>query len=207
MDTLPKIEHLVVGPIQTNCYIIETESGVIVVDPGDEPQTIKQALGERVVIHILITHAHFDHVGALDDLIQTYNCPWTLGKKDISLLETLSRDAQMFGLSRKLKVQPTQTVSDNDSVQIGGLTFAVIECPGHTPGSVTYYNKDNNWAFTGDTLFATSCGRCDLPGGDPRAIQESLVKLCKLPGDTLILCGHGPVTTLEWCKKYNPYCS
>ncbi len=192
-----KVSMLTLGDYQVNCYILYEEDSktCCVVDPGYEPDRIAeklQDLGLRLEA-ILLTHGHFDHVGAVRDLAADTDCAVYLNPKDLSLPPQLTAGPLYY----------THTYGEGDTLHLAGLTFSVMETPGHTPGSVCLTCQDA--LISGDTLFAGSCGRWDLPGGDPQAIKASLARLAKLPDSFWVLPGHGETTTLSAEKKYNPY--
>ncbi len=185
---------LPLGAYQTNCYLAWGEgSGCVVIDPGYEPDVIleaAQSLG-RTVDAILLTHGHFDHVGAVRELVAQTGCRVYLHEKDLSMPPQLTAG----------KLYYTHLYSG--PVHEAGLTLQVLHTPGHTPGSVCLLCGDV--MFSGDTLFEGSCGRTDLPGGSWETICASLRALAALPGDYTVCPGHGPATTLKEERKWNPY--
>ena len=201
------VEVLAVGPLQTNCYVVDDGAGACaVVDPGGDAAAIAAALGGRPVSLVLVTHAHFDHVGALDDLAARSRGGWVAGEADArALAAPCAPGARDFGYDVRVASRPSRTLSDGDVVVAGALRLRVLACPGHTPGGVSYIEDDRGLAFTGDTLFAGSAGRTDLDGGDPRALARSLARLAELPADTLVLPGHGPASTIRLERARNPY--
>ena len=188
MVTLP------LGAYQTNCYLVwgENSHRCAVIDPGYQPQTVlsqAEKLGKTVEA-ILLTHGHFDHVGAVNDLAEEAGCPVYLHPQDRTLPPELTAGV----------LCPTEPYPA--SLTVAGLTFCVLHTPGHTGGSVCLLAED--CIFSGDTLFQGSCGRTDL-GGDWAAILRSLQTLKNLPGNYKVFPGHGPDTTLEAERMYNPY--
>ena len=182
---------------QTNCYILhqEASSSCVVIDPGYTPEVILDFLaGKGLKLEaILLTHGHFDHVGAVRDLAAETGCRVWLNPDDLSMPPKLTAGPLYY----------TDTYSEGDTISPAGISFQVLSTPGHTPGSVCLIAED--FLFSGDTLFAGSCGRTDLPGGSTRAIRESLRRLAALPQDYSVHPGHGESTTLAWEKQYNPY--
>ena len=191
------IHTLSVGMLHTNCYIVAAAGGdtCLVIDPGDSAQKIR-ALLERenlTVAAILLTHGHFDHDGAVKDLIAKYDCPVYMHKHEMFL-------PAAFPTGRRLY---THTVADNETLSLANLSVQVLHTPGHTPGSVCYLIEDA--LFSGDTLFAGGCGRTDFPCGSWDTIQQSLQRLAALTEDFTVYPGHGEATTLAAEKRYNPY--
>ena len=191
------IHTLAVGPLQTNCYIVwgDEYPDCVVIDPGSEAHKIlsaAQQLGKKIAA-ILLTHGHFDHVGAVRELSVQTGCPVWLCAQDTVLPEQLTAGKLFY----------TDTYGEGDTLTPAGLTFSVWHTPGHTPGSVCL--TCGQALFTGDTLFAGSCGRTDLPGGNWAQMTQSLSRLSALQTDYAIYPGHGEATTLLAEKRYNPY--
>lgn len=191
------LHTLPLGAYQTNCYILhqEASSSCVVIDPGYTPEIILDFLaGKGLTLEaILLTHGHFDHVGAVRDLAAETGCRVWLNPDDLSMPPKLTAGPLYY----------TDTYSEGDTISPAGISFQVLSTPGHTPGSVCLIAE--NFLFSGDTLFAGSCGRTDLPGGSTRAIRESLRRLAAIPQDYSVHPGHGESTTLAWEKQYNPY--
>ena len=191
------MKHLALGAYQTNCYLVwdEASSTCVVIDPGYEPDTILyevKNLGKEIAA-VLLTHGHFDHVGAVKDLAAETGCPVYLCAEDLSMPPQMTAGPLYY----------TNTYAEGDFVELAGLSFKVLHTPGHTPGSVCLQCK--NALFSGDTLFWGSCGRTDLPGGDWTTIRTSLKRLANLSGDFTVYPGHGDATTLSFERKMNPY--
>ena len=189
---------LVLGPLETNCYLVSDErSGLCaVIDPATRSAKIletAQAQGWRVGC-ILLTHAHFDHTGALKSLHAALpDVPVYVHAQDTDNNTNMSNGNLVY----------TNTYADGGIVSCGGLTFRVLHTPGHTPGSVCLQCGDA--LFTGDTLFAGSYGRTDFIGGDEAAMRRSLARLGHLEGDYTVLPGHGESSTLDYERRTNPY--
>lgn len=183
-----------------NCYLlVDPPSGQLgVIDPGSDPSpTLLRLCVDNgwTLSHILLTHGHFDHMGGVAELRRTFpDAQVHLHAADAGLSEPLTPTAPLRGLS---------LWADGDTVVLGGLTVEVLHTPGHTAGSVTLRCQDA--LFTGDTLFAGTAGRTDLPGGDPAAMRASLKRLADLPGDLHIYPGHGLGSTLDRERQRNPY--
>ncbi len=192
-----QIHVLPLGDYQTNCYILHNDdsSDCVVLDPGYEPEIILSYLSEKKLnlTAIALTHCHFDHVGAVKELAAQTDCRVYLNEKDLALPPMLTNGPLYY----------TDTYKDGDTVPLAGIPFRVLETPGHTPGSVCLMTGAH--LFSGDTLFAGSCGRTDLPGGDSRAMRDSLRKLAALEGNYNVYPGHGSATTLAREKQTNPY--
>lgn len=191
-----KIYTLPLGQLQTNCYLVADGDGVAaVIDPAAEPERILQTARESslTIRAILLTHGHFDHVGAIAGLTQALHCPVWMHENELTLPEYLT-DGPLYY---------TDGYGEGDTVTVGKLNFTVLHTPGHTPGSVCLRCEDA--LFTGDTLFAGSCGRTDFSGGSGSEMCRSLRRLAQLPGDLAVYPGHGEATTLEREKRENPY--
>ncbi len=202
-----RVEAVVVGELRENCYLMDDGAGgVVVVDPGDEWPLIEGAIGGRPVSAVLVTHFHADHVGALGALVEATGAPWYIGQADAPMLAPgRARSAHPRYPAVEVRVPPTGALRGRDVVEAGLRRFEVIDCPGHSKGGVTYFERRAGVAFTGDTLFAGSCGRTDLTGGSGRAMADSLARLAKLPEATLVLPGHGPRSTIGAERAGNPY--
>ena len=191
------IETYPLGAYQTNCYIVyEDESpDCIVIDPGYEPDTVLLALKglKKNLAAILLTHGHFDHVGAVKILAADTDCDVYIHENDLSLPATLTAGP----------LYHTHTYDEGDTLEIAGLSIQVLHTPGHTPGCVCLMIEEN--LFSGDTLFRDSCGRTDLPGGNGAELFKSLRRLAALPGDYRVLPGHGMESTLDEERENNPY--
>ena len=192
-----KIHVLPLGDYQTNCYIVHEENSTdcLIIDPGYEPEIISSYLEEKGLTPaaILLTHCHFDHVGAVKDLAAQYDCKVFLDKKELAMPPMLTNGPLYY----------TDGYGDGDTLTLAGIPIQVLETPGHTPGSVCLIMEDT--LFPGDTLFAGSCGRTDLPCGDARAMRDSLRRLAALSENYRVCPGHGPSSTLNREKQTNPY--
>lgn len=195
------VKTLPVGQLETNCYVVVNEESLdcVVIDPGDESNTILDYIeSNRLKCRaIMLTHGHYDHVGAVKEVMEDTGCELYINPRDEGYAPGLS------GMKFKMP-EGGKYYDDGDVISAAGFTFKIIATPGHTPGSVCIICEDA--LFTGDTLFRGSCGRTDLPGGSMRAELESLKKLCLLPGDYEVYPGHMDCTSLERERRFNHYC-
>jgi hydroxyacylglutathione hydrolase len=203
-------EILPVGPLQCNCSIIgdETTREAMVIDPGDEIQSILALVCKHnlQVKQIIITHAHIDHVGGAMKLRAATGAPILLNQNDYELLKMLDMQATWVGMPSPGKVEIDQSIGHADTVKAGSHTANIILTPGHTQGSICLYFPVEKKLIAGDTLFAGSIGRTDLPGGSFEKIIDSLHdKLLALPDDTVVIPGHGPQTTIGEERENNPF--
>ena len=215
MASSDEIRCFVVGDIQTNCYAYVSEGSCMVVDPGASGARIAQALADVPVTLVVATHRHHDHVGGVRELVEATGAPWCIGAIDAEgALQALELSSHVFDVS-DAKCQeianppePDRLLHEGDTLEVGTARFRVIETPGHTPGGIVLLGEGTaaGVAFMGDTLFAGSCGRCDLVGGSWPAMQKTLARIAELidPGTTL-LCGHGQATTMAQELATNPY--
>jgi glyoxylase-like metal-dependent hydrolase (beta-lactamase superfamily II) len=202
------IKTLAVGPIMANCFIVGCDQTreAAVIDPGDEADRILLALADLrlTVVQIINTHGHFDHVGANARLKKATGAPISAHALDAPLLTQLSRMAAMWGMSAENSPAPDRLIEEGDSIVAGTITFRVIHTPGHSPGGVSLLADGH--LFVGDTLFAGSVGRTDLPGGDFETLKASIQKkLFVLDGALRVHTGHGPDTTIDQEKRHNPF--
>ncbi|PYV98527.1 MAG: MBL fold metallo-hydrolase [Acidobacteria bacterium] len=203
-------EILPVGPLQCNCSIIGDESTreAIVIDPGDDIDDVLAAVSKHnlKVKQIVITHAHIDHVGGAMKLRAATGAPILLNQNDYALLKMLDVQAAWIGVATPGNVEIDHSVGQNDKVGAGSLSADIIHTPGHTEGSISLYFPLEKKLIAGDTLFAGSIGRTDLPGGSYKKIISSLhEKLLTLPDDTVVVPGHGPLTTIGEERQSNPF--
>jgi hydroxyacylglutathione hydrolase len=202
------IKKLEVGPIMANCFILgcETTKEAAVIDPGDDADRILMILAKEnlTVKYLVNTHGHFDHVGANKRMKEVTGAPLAIHTEDVPMLSQLSRSAASFGLAAENSPEPDLLLHDGDTVTFGDITLKVIHTPGHSRGGICLYTKGH--LFAGDTLFAGSIGRTDLPGGDYDTLIASIKeKLLALPDDTVVYTGHGPETTIANEKRMNPF--
>lgn len=201
-----KIMKLVVGELQENCFILFDENkDAFVVDPGGSSENIIEAIDKNSlnIKYILLTHGHFDHVGAVAALVKKYKVPVYMSKEDRAFLESPKEvRASSFGMQIEA-AEVDVFVKEGDEIPFSEDTIKVIETPGHTLGSVCYLFE--NYLFAGDTLFNGSIGRTDFPESDHSLMVESLKKLKKLDDEIYVLSGHGPESQISYEKMANPY--
>jgi hydroxyacylglutathione hydrolase len=203
-------EIIPVGPLQCNCSIVgdEISHEAMVIDPGDEIEQILAVLQRHslTVKQIVITHAHIDHIGGAAKLKRITSAPVLLNANDQALLKMLDVQASWLGMKAPEKTTIDDSPTTGDKLQTGSLVADVIHTPGHTEGSVCLYFAPEKTLIAGDTLFAGSIGRTDLPGGSFQKIMQSLHgPLMALPNDTVVVPGHGPLTTIGEERESNPF--
>lgn len=207
---MAEIYKIVVGYTSTNCYIVVNPANheAVLIDPGDMPEKIIDRVNklEVQVKAILITHGHFDHIGAVQRMKEYFKVNVYAGEEEEGiLLDPYLNVSKMFG--NIYKVKPDVLLSDDADLEICGINFKVIYTPGHTKGGVCYYVFKDNILFSGDTLFKESVGRTDLPTGDGTFLIRSIKdKLYTLSEETIVYPGHGESTTIGHEKRNNPYC-
>src|SRR5258706_9359979 len=203
-------EILPVGPLRCNCSVIGDEATheAMVIDPGDDISKIVALLDKHIlkVKQIVITHAHIDHVGGAMKLRALTGAPILLNENDYALLKMLDLQAAWLGMAPPDAVEIDQSLAQGDSVRTGSLVATVLHTPGHTEGSSVLYFPAERKLIAGDTLFAGSIGRTDLPGGNFDKIIDSLHgKLMALPDEVVVIPGHGPATTIGDERETNPF--
>lgn len=171
-----KIERVVVGELEENCYILKNEGQALIVDPGSDFLRIKKQVGECRVLKILITHHHFDHIGALSECLQNY---------PVEVIDFTSYHEKEY--------------------RVGAFQFQLIPTPGHSSDSVSFYFPKERIMFVGDFVFKETIGRCDLPTGNDQEMKKSICKLVQYSSDIILYPGHGEATTIKNEKENNPY--
>jgi hydroxyacylglutathione hydrolase len=204
------LETFPVGPLACNCTILgDEEAGeAIVIDPGDEVGRIHRRLTELglKLKQILVTHAHIDHVGGALKLKRLTGAPILLNENDLPLLKMMEMQAGWIGIPTPETAPPDESLADGMRVGLDHYPAEVLHTPGHTQGSVCLHFAPLKLLIAGDTLFAGSIGRTDLPGGNSRQIIESIEdSLLTLPDETKVLTGHGPATTIGAERRSNPF--
>ncbi len=207
------LEHLVVGPLQVNCFILGCEESgqAIVIDPGGNPRDIQRVLTDNhfSLVAILATHAHFDHILAVQALKDTYHVPFYLHPADEPVLQhQRSVVQQWLGFDPGPMPQVDVPIKPGELFTFGEIRLEIRHTPGHSPGSVTFIDHEGHRAFVGDLIFAGAVGRTDLPGGNFDTLLQSIRRvILTLPDDFQLLPGHGTFTTVAQERVYNPYLS
>ncbi|OLB69976.1 hypothetical protein AUI06_08005 [archaeon 13_2_20CM_2_52_21] len=204
---MAKIHTIVVGTLQTNCYILQSDATAIIIDPGDEPERIVRFLNDIKVkpSKIVATHTHFDHVLGVDSIRTELNIPFLIHRDDLSMLESMqNRVRQFMGFEVPPPPKVDGYLKDGELLKLGDETILVLHTPGHSPGSISL--SGDEYVLTGDALFNQSIGRTDLPGGDLNTLVHSIrERLFKLGDETVVYPGHGPETTIGDEKLANPF--
>ena len=204
-----QVLQLPLGPIQTNCFIVgdeETEDAVVI-DPGWDASRVLAALVERQwqLKHVLLTHAHFDHIGAVADVVEATGAPLAIHPLELPLLRAKG-GAAAFGLPIRPCPEPSVLLEAGQIIEAGQMRFKVLFVPGHTVGHVAFYEPRAKAVFSGDVLFNEGIGRTDFPGGDYSTLMRSIHEvLFALPDETAVYPGHGPATTIGAERAGNPF--
>ncbi len=206
MSARLKISGMAVGPLTANCYFLKCDDkgSAAIIDPGDEADRIAHAVKAAGLKPeaILLTHGHIDHANAAGAIKERFGCPIYIHPDDRAIVES-GESPVLWGLVRN-HCKVDHEVSDGDEITVGGMKISVLHAPGHTGGSVCY--RVDSVLFTGDVLFRGSIGRTDLPGGSDSEMMNTLrTRIGVLDGSTLVYPGHGPETTIEHERKFNPF--
>ncbi|WP_046862939.1 MBL fold metallo-hydrolase [Microvirga massiliensis] len=202
---------LPVTPFQQNCTILWSEVAKkgVVIDPGGDVSRILDAVAKSgiSVEKILLTHGHIDHAGGAAELRERLGVPVEgPHQADLFLLEQLAETGRSYGISGSRDLMPDRWLVEGDQVMVSDIAFDVLHCPGHSPGSVVFVNREHRFAQVGDVLFRGSVGRTDLPGGDHASLIRSIKeKLLPLGDDVNFICGHGPTSTIGQERETNPF--
>lgn len=210
-----KVHYFTFNALQENTYILSDETKeCIIIDPGcyekREKEILKRFIEEEAlqVKLLLNTHCHVDHVLGNHFVKTTFNVPLLIGKLEQAVLSAVAAYAPIYGFHGYEPSEPSQLISEKDTIHFGNSSLQVLFVPGHSPGHLAFYSKEDGFCINGDVLFRQSIGRTDLPGGDFNTLMDSIFnKMYQLPNDTVIYCGHGEQTTVGYEKKHNYFAS
>jgi hydroxyacylglutathione hydrolase len=206
-----KWSQIPLGVLQTNCYIVENENKeCLIFDPGSEGKRLINWLNKRELkpAAIFLTHAHFDHIGGVDEVREYFNIPVYLHEEEETWLGDPKLNGSKFFMTQNPMVVKSADfiLKKEEAFKLNSFEFFIYETPGHSPGSVSFYFEKDGFVVSGDALFKDSIGRTDLPGGNQSILLKSIhEKLLFLPEVTIVLPGHGPVTTIGEEMDNNPY--
>lgn len=201
------VQTFSLGPLETNCYTVHAHGEAVVVDPGGDPKDVLDFLEQHALKlqAILVTHLHFDHIYGVAALHKATGAPVLTPPADAHLLQSEFGAGGVWGFPKVESFESTPLKTGE--LQLGSLRCSVLDTPGHTPGSMTFYFAEEQAVVTGDVIFYRSIGRTDFPGGDQDALLSSIrEQIFTLPGNTAVYPGHGMATTVDDEKHNNPYC-
>jgi len=203
-----KYELVVVGALETNCYLVYDEETreCAVIDPGADPEKIISTIADLELKPVIVinTHGHVDHIGANSNIVQKYTVPLAMHAADTGMLQVSDYIELSLLLGARNSPAPDRLLAEGDEVAVGRTSLRVIHTPGHTPGSIGLVH--GGFLFSGDTLFCGGVGRTDLPGGSWKDLERSIrERILTLPEETVVLPGHGPHTTVEQERSSNPF--
>lgn len=202
------VETISVGEFQANCFAVwNTANQAIIIDPGADARLITSFLDDNNldVASYMLTHGHVDHISAIAELYKSRPAPIGIHPEDLEWAFLPANEFAPFYSAPQRPPAIARKLTDHQLFNDGGIEYEIIHTPGHSPGSVCLYFQKHHVLFTGDTLFAGSIGRTDLPGGSMKLMNQSLKMLAKMPGETKVYTGHGPSTTMASEKKNNFY--
>lgn len=203
-----EIKRMSLGPLGTNCYLIYNEEDAIVIDPGGDAEVIIDFFNDITCVPraILLTHAHFDHIGAVDQIRDTYDIEVYLHGSEADWLADPQKNGSSLFTPKPISIRQAENKLRVGKMDIHSLSFDVLHTPGHSPGSVSFVFQESGIIFGGDVLFNRGVGRTDLPGGNMKQLMGSIRdKLYTLDEDMIVYPGHGPETTIGEEKKVNPF--
>lgn len=207
------VKHFTFSLFQTNCYVCHDAGEAVIIDPScqtaREQQTVIDYIEAQgvVVKHLLLTHAHIDHIFGCADLAGHYGMAWQMHRDDVEFLRRAEAQGQAFGVPLTPPPPPGRFLDAGDTVSFGGASWEVLHTPGHSPGSICFYDAQNSFVVSGDVLFMNSIGRTEgLPRTSLPQLMESIFQtLLPLPDDTTVYPGHGPATTIGRERTANPF--
>lgn len=206
---MAKVLRFPVGQLATNCYLVIAGKEALIIDPGDDADYIQRIINDEEVspFKIIVTHAHYDHILAVTELKLAYKIPFMMHQKDEFLLKEMARSAKYFS---NIQIDPAPKVDKyvigEDTLKIGDCKLKIIHTPGHTPGSISLYDKKNKALFVGDLIFAQGgVGRTDFRYSSIQDLNKSIETVLKLPDNTIVYSGHGDETTIKKFKEYLIY--
>ncbi|GGM31594.1 hypothetical protein GCM10011351_17230 [Paraliobacillus quinghaiensis] len=205
-----QIQGLSLGQLGTNCYVIYKDNQAIIIDPGGDSKILCDWLTKKelIPISILLTHAHFDHIGAVEDIRNHYQIPVYLHQAEEDWMEDPTLNGSGLFPVENVVCRPADYIIPIGMMEVGSFSFEVKHTPGHSPGGVSFIFADEKIVVSGDCLFENGIGRTDLPGGNHQQLINSIKEQLLTLGDSYkIYPGHGPMTTIEKEKKFNPFIS
>jgi glyoxylase-like metal-dependent hydrolase (beta-lactamase superfamily II) len=200
------VASLTVGPLEENCHVLIHEGRAVMVDPGDEAERLLAALGDARLEAVLLTHTHFDHIGAVGPVARATGAPVWCPRIEVAVMRDPNAYVPWPGFGPFEAHEPEHLLDGGETLELAGLTFDVVNTPGHSPGHVTFSVRDQATLLSGDVLFRGSVGRTDLPGGDTATLMRSISELLeRFDDDTVVLPGHMGTTTLGAERATNPF--
>ncbi|WP_404453427.1 MBL fold metallo-hydrolase [Oceanobacillus kapialis] len=203
-----EIKTLPLGPLGTNCYILHTTKHALIVDPGGNPEKVIELMEKYKLIPkaILLTHAHFDHIGAVQELREKYQLGVYLHANERDWLQDASLNGSLHFIGEQITTNEPDHFFKEGEMEIAGISFQILHTPGHSPGSVSFVFPKESIVVSGDVLFRQGIGRTDLSGGDIGMLERSIKnKLYALDDSYTVYPGHGPETTIKYEKQYNAF--
>ena len=203
-----QVKTLTVGAIESNCYIVYNKTEALIIDPGSDAHQIKNAIAELEVIPvaILLTHTHYDHIGAVDEIRDEYDIPVYVSQKEADWLTNPANNLSSLQGAPVTAREAEHLFKQDETIEISDFKFKVVATPGHSPGGVSFIFEDDEFVITGDALFAGSVGRTDLPGSESqKLVSEIREKLFTLPGHYTIYPGHRGESTIQKEIDTNPF--